>query len=173
MLKKWAAAEGKPSDETELATKLVEDFSRFPTVDAMHGQLIGASGAGGAAPPDGSELPKVEGVRVPMVAAATDGQPKDSKEAITPVVVGAASAAEGGGPRRLGQHVERLAVEDVELHGIVAAADRVGETMGERDVEVARAHCSVDRLGDLDATIARQDDCRAHAAPCPVAQRLT
>ena len=98
MLKKWAAAEGKPSDETELATKLVEDFSRFPTVDAMHGQLIGASGAGGATPPDGSELPKVEGVRVPMGAAATDGQLKDSKEVITPVVVGAASAAEGGGP---------------------------------------------------------------------------
>ena len=85
LLVKWAAAEGKPADEIELATKLVEDFSRFPTVDGMHGQLIGAAGAGGAAPSDGSSL---QGGAVGA---------KEHMPAIVEVEVTEASASGGGG----------------------------------------------------------------------------
>ena len=43
LLKRWAAstADGVSAEERELAQKLVDDFGRFPTVDGMHGQLIG------------------------------------------------------------------------------------------------------------------------------------
>ena len=63
----------------------MEDFSRFPTVDGMHGQLVGAAGAGGAAPSDGSSL---QGGAVGA---------KEHMPAIVEVEVTEASASGGGG----------------------------------------------------------------------------
>ena len=46
VLKRWAALPDRPEPESILAQQLVDDFSRFPTVDSMAGQLVGASGTG-------------------------------------------------------------------------------------------------------------------------------
>ena len=98
LLVKWAAAEGKPADEIELATKLVEDFSRFPTVDGMHGQLIGAAGAGGASPSDGSSL---QGGAV----GAKEHMPAIVEVEVTEASGGGGGGGGGGGEQPLPQPV--------------------------------------------------------------------
>ncbi|KAL3922877.1 MAG: hypothetical protein SGPRY_004402 [Prymnesium sp.] len=44
LIKRWAALEGLSTEEHDLATKLVDDFGRFPTVENLSDQFIGAAG---------------------------------------------------------------------------------------------------------------------------------
>jgi len=117
MLKKWAAAE-KPQDELELASRLVEDFGRFPTVDGMHGQLIGVAGTGGATPSSG-ELPVgAEAEAEPQVMAPVD---------VTPAIVevergGDAGASSSAEPSLLLQSGENAAKEKPTLPPAAAPA---------------------------------------------------
>ena len=68
------------------------------------------------------------------------------------------------GACRVGEKVERMAVENVELDGVVAAADRIGKTMGDGDVEMRGPRNPVGGLGDLQTAILRQQYCHPHAA---------
>ena len=68
LLKKWADTGGLPEEETTLAKQLRDDFGRFPTVDSMQGQLIGAAGIG-SEPHTAEGLPQPDDLRR-MAAAA-------------------------------------------------------------------------------------------------------
>ena len=61
-----------PEEEAELAKKLVEDFERFPTVDAMHGQLIGAAGLG-----KGQKLTPEGDLAAPTMSAVAEEEAAD------------------------------------------------------------------------------------------------
>ena len=76
LLRKWAALKATwphmPEEEAELAKKLVEDFERFPTVDAMHGQLIGAAGLG-----KGQKLTPEGDLAAPTMSAVAEEEAAD------------------------------------------------------------------------------------------------
>ncbi|KAL1503596.1 hypothetical protein AB1Y20_012073 [Prymnesium parvum] len=58
LIERWAASDGLPQEERELARKLVDDFGRFPTVENLSDEFIGAAGPADSlvpAPPLGAE----------------------------------------------------------------------------------------------------------------------
>jgi len=100
LLKRWAAstADGVSAEERELAQKLVDDFGRFPTVDGMHGQLIGAAGTGEAAPAAAADVIMEETVgaperMAPVTEAATPAPPAAAADGEAALLLPAADAA--------------------------------------------------------------------------------
>jgi len=69
-----------------------------------------------------------------------------------------------GGARRVGEKVERMAIENVELDGVVAAADRIGKAMSNGDIEVRCPRNPVGGLGNFQTAILRQQYRHPHAA---------
>ena len=90
MLKKWAALPDLPDEERDLAKTLVDDFERFPTVDSMAGQLVGAAGLGPLGKPPTGEAQEDE----PRVAELVEGMEIAPAADAAPVDVSSGVAAD-------------------------------------------------------------------------------